>query len=117
MTRHNMVASIEEPLIRLPCDYWARSLCARSIDLGLRVRRMPKRRKAGSCAFKVRNPASDPRSTEADATTAGTNTTCDLSATMEATALKSAATEVTTTTKPTTIAVTGRPCYGTKRPM
>jgi hypothetical protein len=79
---------------------------------------MPKRRKAGSCAFKVRNTTSDARSTEADATSTAANSACDLSASMEpTTALEAAPTKVTAaaTTKSTTTTVSGGPCYGCER--
>jgi hypothetical protein len=77
---------------------------------------MSKRREAGSCSLKVRYTTSEARSTKAYATSTGANSTCDLPATMEPTALETATTEVTATTKSTTAAaVPSRQCYGTQR--
>jgi hypothetical protein len=79
------------------------------------MRWMPKRREARSCALKVPSATWAAHAAKADATAAGANTTCNLSVTMEPTALKTAATEVAATAKSTTTAVPGRPCYGTQR--
>jgi hypothetical protein len=37
MTGHDVIANVSNALIRLPCDYRTRSLCARTIGLTLRV--------------------------------------------------------------------------------
>jgi len=58
---------------------------------------MPKRREAGSSAFKARNTIWHAHSAKADTTSAAANSMCDLSATMEPTCLE-AATAVETTT-------------------
>jgi len=60
---------------------------------------MPKRREAGSSAFKARNTIWHAHSAKADTTSAAANSMCDLSATMEPTCLEAAtAVETTTTT-------------------
>jgi hypothetical protein len=80
---------------------------------------MPKRRKAGSCALKVPTSTWAAHAAKADAASAGANSTCDLSASMEpTTALEAAPTKVTaaaTTKSATTAAVPSRPCYGCER--
>jgi hypothetical protein len=133
MPRDDMITKVREPLIRLPCDLRTRTLCASATDLALCVRWMPKRREAGSRAFKGRSTTSGAHSAKADATSAGASSTWDGYATAKraameptaaevtATATKATATaRVTATTEPTatessttTAAVTGRPCYGT----
>jgi hypothetical protein len=72
---------------------------------------MPKRREARSCALKAPSATWAAHAAKADATSAGANTTCDLSATMEPTAVETAA----TATKSTTTTVSSRRCYGTNR--
>ena len=81
------------------------------------MRGMPKRRETRSCALKVPRATWAAHAAKAHATSAGANTTCELSVTMEPTALETAATEVAaaTATKSTTTAVPSRPCYGTER--
>ena len=74
------------------------------------MRWMPKRREARSCPFKVPSATWAARAAKADAASTGANTTCNLSVTVEPTALKTAA-----ATKSTTTAVPSRPCYGTER--
>jgi hypothetical protein len=93
---------------------------------------MPKRREAGSRAFKGGSTTSTAHSAKADATSAGANSTCDDSATAECAATETTAAEVTAaakatatarvaaTTKPTatespTTTLPSRPCYGIER--
>ena len=59
---------------------------------------MPKRREAGSSAFKARNTIWHAHSAKADTTSAAANSMCDLSATMEPTCLEAATAVETTTT-------------------
>jgi hypothetical protein len=116
MLRHDVVAKIRETLIRLPCNRGTRSW--RTARLRLRVRWMPKWRKAWSCTFKARNTARDVHAAKADAASAIANSTCHVSATTEPTAVETTATgEVTATTKSSThtTTVAGRPCYGAQR--
>jgi len=82
------------------------------------MRWVAKRGKARSCALKVPSATYGTHATEADATSASANTTCDLSATMEpTTALEAATAKVTAdaTAKSTTTTVSGSPCYRTDR--
>jgi len=74
---------------------------------------MPKRREAGSSAFKARNTIWHAHSAKADTTSAAANSMCDLSATMEPTCLE-AATAVETTTTTTTTA-SGVPATATTK--
>src|SRR5437773_1427314 len=118
MPRNDVVTHTQAALIRLPCDCWTRPLGSRMIELGQHVRWMAKRRKARSCALKVPSATYATHATEADATSSGANTACDLSATMEPTpALEAAPTKVTAATTPTkpTTTVSGRPRYGSDR--
>ena len=96
MTRHNVIANASNTLIRLPSDYRARSLCARTIGLRLHVRRMPKRRKAGPCALKARNTSWGAHSAKAYSAATGANSGYDMSATIEPTAVETAAAKVAT---------------------
>ena len=132
MPRDDVIAKAGEALIRLPCDLGTRSLCTSATDLAFCVRWMPKRREAGSRAFKGGSTTSTAHSAKADATSAGANSTCDDSATAECAAVETTAAEVTAateatatesvaaTTKPTatestTTTVPSRPCYGIER--
>ena len=132
--RDDMITKVREPLIRLSCDLRTRTLWASATHLALCVRWMPKRREAGSRAFKGRSTTSAAHSAKADAASAGTSSTWDGYATGERAAMETNDADVTTnttkatatgrvtaTTKPsatesftTTAAVTGRPCHGTE---
>src|SRR5207253_2400334 len=93
----DVFAKAGKALSQLPCGLRARRLCARANDRRLCVGWMPKRREAGSSAFKARNTIWHAHSAKADTTSAAANSMCDLSATMEPTCLE-AATAVETTT-------------------
>src|SRR6476661_1309234 len=112
LSSHDMIANAADTLTRLPCDCRTRTLPARIIELRHYMRWMAKRGKARSCALKVPSATYGTHATEADATSASANTTCDLSDTMEA-----ATAQVTAdaTAKSTTTTVSGSPCYRTDR--
>jgi hypothetical protein len=77
---------------------------------------MPKRREAGSSAFKARNTIWHAHSAKADATSAAANSMCDLSATMEPTCLEAATAVETTTARPyTTTSASGVPATATTK--
>jgi hypothetical protein len=77
---------------------------------------MPKRREAGSSAFKARNTIWHAHSAKADATSAAANSMCDLSATMEPTCLEAATAVETTTAGPcTSTSTSGVPATATTK--
>ena len=94
----DVFAKAGKALSQLPCGLRARRLCARANDRRLCVGWMPKRREAGSSAFKARNTIWHAHSAKADTTSAAANSMCDLSATMEPTCLEAATAVETTTT-------------------
>ena len=134
MPRGDVIAKAGEALIRLPCNLGTRSLCTSATDLAFCVRWMPKRREAGSRAFKGGSTTSAAHSAKADATSAGTSSAWDGYATAEraametttpaevtaatkstATARVTATTKSTATESSTSAAMPSRPCYGTER--
>jgi hypothetical protein len=132
MPRDDVIAKAGEALIRLPYDLGTRSLCTSATDLASCVRWMPKRREAGSRAFKGGSTTSTAHSAKADAAPARASSTWNGYATAECAAMETTAAEVTAatkatatarvaaTTKPTatestTTTVPSRPCYGIER--
>ena len=94
MPRHDVVANASKALIRLPCDYRPRSLCARTTRRRLYMRWVPKCREARSCALKVRSATSGMHSSKPYAASTAASSGYDMSATTEPTAAETATAKV-----------------------